>query len=262
MPAVMTHYQLGKLVLEQLNQKERNLINQHREMFDLGTQGPDLLFFYRPYGKNRVSSHGHMLHSEEAPVFLNHLYKIRKLEDKARTAYIMGVCCHYALDRQAHPYVNEYAPTPEKHQLMESSLDRLIINEYHISKKRYSVLPCKHIHVGVLKKVYSQVTKKELREAAIWMRCMNKILDYKVVMTIIERLTGKKGMYTSLCVPRFVEHPYTTALVPCFQKAILDACELIHLYGDKNTTEEVFRKATQHNFEGVVVGKEGLNEIY
>ncbi len=258
MPAVMTHYQLGKLVLEQLNPKERALIKQHREMFDLGTQGPDLLFFYRPYGKNHISSHGHILHSEEAQGFLEHLYHIRKLEDQALTAYVMGVCCHYALDRQAHPYVNEYAPTPAEHQRMESSLDRLVIDEYEISEKRYKVLPRKRIHVGALKKVYPQVKKKELKEAAIWMRCMNVILDYKVVMTIIERLTGKKGMYTSLCVPRFVEHPYTTALVPCFQKAIPDACELIHLYGDQNTTKEAFQKVTQHNFEGIVARKARL----
>lgn len=49
MPSTYAHYRLGQEVLKNLPAKEKRLIEQHKELFDIGLHGPDILFYYKPY---------------------------------------------------------------------------------------------------------------------------------------------------------------------------------------------------------------------
>lgn len=44
MPTTYTHYKFGKEVLETLPHPLQSSIENHRELFDIGLHGPDILF--------------------------------------------------------------------------------------------------------------------------------------------------------------------------------------------------------------------------
>ena len=52
MPTTYAHYKFGKEVLSALPRPLQNSIEAHRELFDIGLHGPDILFYYNAL-KNR-----------------------------------------------------------------------------------------------------------------------------------------------------------------------------------------------------------------
>lgn len=109
MPAYYAHDRFGRKVLERLEGKQRETILRHRNQYDIGLQGPDLFFFYKPYTKNRVVKYGNGLHAVSAYPFFEHAIAVirQKGRDSKEYAYLMGFICHFALDSQCHPYVGE-----------------------------------------------------------------------------------------------------------------------------------------------------------
>ena len=63
MPTTYAHYRFGQDVLEQLPADQRAVLLAHRPIFDFGVHGPDVLFYYRPMGKNPVNRKGYDCHS-------------------------------------------------------------------------------------------------------------------------------------------------------------------------------------------------------
>ena len=45
MPAMYAHYVFGDEVLPQLDSSIKRIVNSHRELFNLGLQGPDFYFY-------------------------------------------------------------------------------------------------------------------------------------------------------------------------------------------------------------------------
>ena len=58
MPAVYAHYLFGKKVYKALPEAEKKMVRQGKDAFLIGLHGPDLLFYYRPFGKNRINQQG------------------------------------------------------------------------------------------------------------------------------------------------------------------------------------------------------------
>ena len=123
MPAYYAHKRFGKDVYEQLPKSLQNYINEHRPLFNIGLQGPDIFFFYKPYRSTSVAKYGNQLHAQSARPFFEHALQVIKLEgrDSASYAYILGVICHYILDSECHPYVDE--------MIQVSKVDHLEIEE-------------------------------------------------------------------------------------------------------------------------------------
>lgn len=44
MPAAYSHYRLGQLVLDELNQPLKHVLETNQDLFDIGLHGPDILF--------------------------------------------------------------------------------------------------------------------------------------------------------------------------------------------------------------------------
>ena len=63
MPSVLAHYQFGQEVLKELSERTLQLVKSYKEEFDLGLQGPDILFFYKPYTGTYISKIGSEIHS-------------------------------------------------------------------------------------------------------------------------------------------------------------------------------------------------------
>ena len=126
MPATYTHAVFGEKVLKQLDPDLRSCIERHRDCYDIGLSGPDILFFYHPLSANPVKNQGHAMHWQAARSFFENARKlIAQSEDpEAALAYVLGFINHFVLDSQCHPLINKVtAAPPITHSELESELD-------------------------------------------------------------------------------------------------------------------------------------------
>ncbi len=132
MPAIASHYLFGQEVYKQLIIKNRKdiiaLIRKHKLDYNIGLQGPDPLFYYKPTSKSKVAEYGHQIHNEPAALFLRNAAKhIRQTKDIRAFVYAMGFVSHHVLDRETHETIEELAPNPPDHIKLETELDRELL---------------------------------------------------------------------------------------------------------------------------------------
>lgn len=130
MPAFYAHDRFGKQVAEHLDDELKKTVKEHFRQFRIGLQGPDLLFFYRPYRPNRVARYGNHLHDISAyPFFQNAIRIVRKKGRKSREyAYLMGFVCHFILDSECHPYVEAYIKeSGVRHLEIEEEFEKMLL---------------------------------------------------------------------------------------------------------------------------------------
>lgn len=123
MPAFYAHDRFGKQVAEHLGKELKQTVKHHYRQYRIGLQGPDLLFFYRPYRPSRVAKYGVRLHEISAYPFFQHAIRVvrKKGRESREYAYLMGFVCHFILDSECHPFVEGYQE--------ESGIDHLEIEE-------------------------------------------------------------------------------------------------------------------------------------
>lgn len=107
MPAVLSHYFQSLDVIELL--KKEN-IKVNKDAFVFGGQGPDFLYFHRlsPIQLGRSQRKiGVKLHETDIDKTLSVMseYLLQYPDDNIVLSYVLGFISHYALDRDAHPYV-------------------------------------------------------------------------------------------------------------------------------------------------------------
>ncbi len=108
MPAYLTHRAAGERVLDKLGSG----VIPHNMAYFLGCQGPDILFFrnYHPWlsSKNSLSL-AIAMHSdnvrEEMANALEFAQKYDGPDKDELISYIAGFITHYAIDKNAHPFV-------------------------------------------------------------------------------------------------------------------------------------------------------------
>ncbi len=138
MPAIFTHIQFGKEVVKELPRELRSLVAAHPQAFYAGTQGPDLLFYHKPLkkkAKNPARKKGWDLHAEYPEQFFLRGAKLLLADEgnlqegkfaptSAEAAYLLGFLCHFTLDSQCHPYIDERSVNGVTHGKIESELDK------------------------------------------------------------------------------------------------------------------------------------------
>lgn len=139
MPALVTHYIFATETAAHAASPLAEIISADNDAFLWGAQGPDILFFHHPLRKNTVSRLGHAMHDR----YIAHTFSVLAQEcarhnNPSAAAYLLGFCCHYALDRTVHPFVTylvQYRLDPQYptlsysslHHLCESEMDRTLI---------------------------------------------------------------------------------------------------------------------------------------
>ena len=139
MPALVTHHYFSTAALRSAKSYLSSAASADLSAFYWGAQGPDILFFHHPLISNPVSSLGHTMHEQRsARLFSVLVRQCAAMQSPSATAYLLGFCCHYILDRTIHPYVtyiSNYVLDPQfpqlshdpLHNLCESELDRIIV---------------------------------------------------------------------------------------------------------------------------------------
>lgn len=182
MPTTYTHYKFGKEVLSALPRPLQGAIEEHRELFDIGLHGPDILFYYKALKKDPVNRQGHTLHDKMADEFFLHAAEvIRNAQDPAAArAYIYGFICHFALDSECHGYIEKMIHVSGlSHTEIEMEFDRLLMTEDYINPTRY--LTTRHIHptienAGVIAPFFKELSPQTVQKSLRSMIFYHKLL--------------------------------------------------------------------------------------
>ncbi|MGL5677561.1 MAG: zinc dependent phospholipase C family protein [Cellulosilyticaceae bacterium] len=147
MPDTISHYLFGLDTTKNIPESPLyRIIKEHRNLFFIGCQGPDPMYYHRPYKKENYSYVAARMHSEQTGYFLSSsLCYLKKFKDTPQffepcLAYICGMLCHYALDTTTHPYIFYLGgrfipddPSTHKykglHKQIEMALDALLLQE-------------------------------------------------------------------------------------------------------------------------------------
>ena len=147
MPALYAHYRFGARVSRCLDGDLKDIVKKYHAQFVIGLQGPDLFFFYRPWSLNRVSKYGYHLHSLSAAPFFEHGISVvkEKGRDSGEYAYLLGFLCHFILDSECHPYVEEmiretgvqHLEIEEEFENMDQDTVKQSLNDLRMVKKLF-----------------------------------------------------------------------------------------------------------------------------
>ncbi len=105
MPASYAHYRFGKQLLPELPTDVRQCIQRFRRMYDMGLNGPDILFFYNPLMKNSVSDLCTGFHARSGKDFFPSA--CTQANSEAARAYLYGLLAHYCLDIACRPFAQK-----------------------------------------------------------------------------------------------------------------------------------------------------------
>lgn len=151
MPNIITHKIFGEEVIKALQiEKDQSellrIIKGNLNLFYIGTNGPDFLFFHnaKPWqvlGSHKMNYIGSELHKGNVNRFyegaIEAIRSQKHIEIKERMiAYLFGHLCHWALDKSAHPYIfyrtgNCKGKSAYDHHRFESMMDTMMLRIYH-----------------------------------------------------------------------------------------------------------------------------------
>lgn len=131
MPAFYAHYRFGKETAALAQEPLSEIIHAHRRIFEIGLQGPDIFFFYKPLaGGGKVAKYGHHLHDISALAFFENALTVveRFGRDSKEYAYLLGFICHFVLDAACHPYIADYIKASGvKHLEIEEEFEKYLL---------------------------------------------------------------------------------------------------------------------------------------
>lgn len=129
MPGFLTHYIAGKAALQGVSPEIREKITADERLYNLGTQGPDIFFYYFP-GQILKRSRGiaQDMHLSRLGLFLAYMARLAKESPSPAKdtifAYTSGFLMHYTVDCHAHPYVYARAFNKDALKIRNSALHR------------------------------------------------------------------------------------------------------------------------------------------
>ena len=127
MPAVYAHRRFGEKVLAACqNDVARTAIESYPDLYNIGLQGPDILFYYDPLRKNPYKAAGDAMHNAPAAPFFQAgaAHVNGRPEGQALLSYLLGFLCHFALDSECHSYVEyEIQRSGHGHIAIETALE-------------------------------------------------------------------------------------------------------------------------------------------
>lgn len=211
MPNIVTHYLCGLEAIKNIeNEKCRVLIKKHQNVFNLGVQGPDILFYYGLWpwsGKVEAKNIGQDMHISKVNLifkgFIDYIIKQNEYVKNILTVYLMGFLCHNCMDSISHPYIFyrsgfKTATDPNDnlyiyyHRRFETSIDVLLCKMF-LNKKIHEIRPDKFIKItdteqNIISAMYESVIKTVFKSNVPKKKVFKAIKD----MTFVEKLFRDK----------------------------------------------------------------------
>lgn len=193
MPNVVTHGLMALDVYNQLeNSRVKSAIKAHPKAYLLGSNGPDILFYYQamPWHNQelhqKVADYGHVVHQENINEFYDQALRfILNMKDETRQnvliSFMAGHLQHWALDSLAHPFIFYRAGAldgkrPYDHYRYESMVDALMV--VYMKGRRLQDLKAKR---------FVDVNEQERRIiASFYQRLLNQVFGIKEDAKVID----------------------------------------------------------------------------
>lgn len=262
MPAFYAHNRFGALVAGQMNGELNEIISSHYAQFAIGLQGPDIFFFYKPYSKNRVTQYGYHLHDISAYPFFEHALKIVK--EKGRNskeyAYLMGFICHYILDSEYHPYVEEMiGKTGVLHLEIEEEFEKMLLRLDGNDPLSYPVadlVPTDNATAKAVYPFYKNINPIIVKESLQYLKLVKKIFTApgflkQTVLNSAMHLTGNYAHWKGLMNQR-KDNPNcqktNEGLLIRFQSSIDIAVDMINEFDESLQTGKELNKRFDRTF--------------
>ena len=184
MPAAYAHMVFGKEVTAILPLSAQGSINRYPELFGIGLQGPDILFYYHPSDTQAYVLYGHNIHKRPAADFfryaLDQLEKMKGLEKEKATAYLMGFLCHFILDSNCHPIVRKHTiPGEASHRQIEREFDRFLMEKDKIRPVWFipwtRTVPMAEKHADIIALFYPEAGEQVIRRGIRNMRLYESV---------------------------------------------------------------------------------------
>ena len=179
MPTTYAHDLFGKRIYRYLPEEIRQVLRTNKDLYRIGLHGPDILFYYM-VSKNRISQTGVRMHSTPARAFFEEgMKKVRDTGDQALLAYLVGFGCHYILDSECHPFINEMnSSSVISHTLLEKEFDRQLMLE--TGRDPFSYRPSDCINPTY---EYARVIHKAIKDIGV--------TNIFISLKMMKRLTNK-----------------------------------------------------------------------
>lgn len=263
MPAAYAHYRFGQLVLSRLPAEKQKIIQAHRDLYDLGLQGPDLLFHYRPLRHDPQKGTGSRLHEAPAEAFFRPAGEqlCRSRDSDALLAYLWGFLCHFALDFHCHPYIDaaEAAGGPG-HLAMEADFDRSLLEEAGLPIDDASTachIKLSRKNARLIHALFPGISARQLHMAAATMGLNQRLLSSQrpLVRGLVTAALKLFGRYEKLGLmmlhpqpdPRCAES--SRQLAACFAQARDSALRLIEAFQASAQSLQSYDPLYQHNYD-------------
>jgi hypothetical protein len=128
------HLVAGKKLLTKLEPMNMLLIKNNRHFFNVGLQGPDILFCGLAKDEHGyIGAVGEKMHKDNVNNSLLCMqdYALHSRDNKfSLFSYLAGYVSHYHLDKNIHPYVGRKVREGRNHKLVEADIDGAIYRHY------------------------------------------------------------------------------------------------------------------------------------
>ena len=286
MPGFITHYICGQAILKNLDSDAQKMIAPNTQFYNIGTQGPDIFFYYIPgLIKKRSRNIGIQMHKQDFGDFISHMIDImtfKQLSDYKRGilfSYISGFLTHYALDATAHPYVYSKTGVRKKgdkakaikytvnHRKFETAIDVLML-KLMSSKKPSDHKLWELIRVdGDPAKVVAGAMSASIRET--YQRNVNpkdvlKAMDYMVTITrLLQSAKGRRKRLMELIENLVIgEHLFSSIIHMQNVTDGVDYMNLGHLPWNTPGSEEKTDSFVELYHEAVSEGHEMIDTVW
>ena len=262
MPSTYAHRRFGANVLDHLPAPLREKLEAHRELYDIGLHGPDVLFYYHAEKSTPVAALGNAMHDEPGRTFFDRARRVvhEEADREAALAYALGYVCHFALDSTCHPFVEQFTrESGVTHCEIETEFDNMLLRRDGHDPK--SFFTASHIrptaeNARVIAPFYEGLTGLQVLDALKGMIAMHRLLQPSGAVKRWVVLTGMKavGKYDVLhgLVANPQPNPQCTEsnekLDALYQQAIPLAVRLIEAYAGTLDTDTPLDKAYDHTF--------------
>lgn len=265
MPSLYAHHSFGTKVFRDLPADLKKIIRTYPEAFKAGLQGPDFLFFYRPFFRCHTNKLGHAQHRQSFEEFLEQIRPTirKKGKDCGEYAYLLGFICHFMLDSESHTFVIPKSKEPGyNHLVMEIEFDRYLLkkagkNPLHYPAWKYirwdkQTLDAVH---GIYRsfEVSRKKIKKSLKSMSLakWFFTTGKSVRRMCIRTLMflsgyyEKLEG----HMMDLIPKRTASKTNPVLERIYNESIAKCVEMIRKFDETVLTEDPFDERFRTTFQ-------------
>lgn len=263
MPGFYTHARFGGQVMEALSPELRKLIEEYQDLFFIGLQGPDILFYHKAYMRNDISRIGYAQHGKSGNEFFQPAREIVRNapNQEAAFCYVAGFICHFTLDSQCHPYIGGVEEeTGLSHAEIETEVERYLMESDGRDSLRYLAVNdvvISDFNSEVISQFFQGVEQEDVQRALRHMKFFSRMFcapgkGKRNLVNLGLKVAGKYDSMTGMIV-NYDENPQcyesTRQIAQLSQDAIALAVQLITEYQDAIQMQELpLHSRYEHTF--------------